>query len=273
MPSRTQSATKTFDEPAKQQPTYSPLYTLSPDTDLVLQSSDGVLFATRTLYVRAASYVFDEILGMPPSVDEEKRDGHLLLKIEEESEVVTLFLMYTGRGAHAYTTTPLPLWAHVELLSKMFDKYDAPLLAVTFVKFQLPRFLGDQRNAILDTSHNVKPHKVFALAVIHGVEDVARQALRWHDKVWQVLSKNANGYVSFSHHPDYEVENMMRGRPCGPGDLPLDLLGRLELKHLKQYCELHAKVVSYPTYSWTDAADDFNVSHRRLVRSVPVSIY
>ena len=75
---------------------YSPVFRPYDGADLVVETSDGILFATRALYLRAVSSVFDDILGLPDS-NKEKKDGLPLIKIEETGEILEVFLRYAHR--------------------------------------------------------------------------------------------------------------------------------------------------------------------------------
>lgn len=242
-------------------PSYSPAFPLFPDVDLVVQSSDGVLFATRALYLRAASSVFDGILGMPTKNDQEKHDGHPVLKVDEKSDVVQLFLHYAQRerppGATKSASPPAPTWATVLLLSAMFDKYDAPLLAQACFRAELPRFIGNPWTYKSPETKGVAAIQVFVIAVAHELEGIAQQALRWHHH-WGLTSAD---YKVFQHKDSSDPAKLSDGwRPYGLGDLPIELLSKLSFKHIKRYSELHTKVLTMPSYSWRDAGDDFKVS-------------
>jgi len=116
-----------------------------PEADLVVESSDKILFATRALYLRAVSSVFDDILGIPSS-NEDKKDGLPLIKIEEEGEIFEIFLRYAHRGRHLVDgKAPEPSWKQILLLSRLVDKYDPPNLGRLILEEQLPRFFKDSR--------------------------------------------------------------------------------------------------------------------------------
>lgn len=251
-------------------PSYSPAFPLFPDVDLVVQSSDGILFATRALYLRAASSVFDGILGMPTKNDQEKHDGHPVLKVDEKSDLVQPFLHYAQRERPAADKKPdfppAPTWPTVLLLSTMFDKYDAPLVAQACFRAELPRFIGNPWTYEAAKAKNIAPVQVFVVAVIHGLEDMAQRALRWHHQFWAVNS--GEGIKSFSHRSSAAPEALSLGRPYGLGDLPLDLLARLPVKYIQKYCELHDKSVSTAGYSWIKVGDDFKVSTTSFLHAV-----
>ena len=240
--------------------TYSAAFPLYKDADLVVQSSDGTLFATRALHLRSASSVFEDILGMPAAQDQEKKDGHSLIKVEEKADLVELFLSYAQRDRAPVSSAVVPSkpdWSTILLLSKMIEKYDAPLLGRSLFRDHLPRFIGNPYvREEAETLTMVSP-AVFVLAVIHGVEDVARQALRSQ----QLWGKQEEGIKAMQHENPSLPDKVTAGwRPVGLGDVSEELVARLPAKYITRYCEIHDKVLVTPGYSWLKAGNDFKVS-------------
>lgn len=243
---------------------YSPVFPLYHGADLVVQSSNGTLFATRAIYLRAASTVFDDVLSLPVGNALKTQDGHSLLRVEEKAPLVEIILRYCHPGKlRVDGKSAEPSWDDVVELTKMFDKYDTPLLAHSFLNGHLRRFVGNPHTFVKPPCPDVDPVAVFAVATIFGLEDEARNALRWHHH-WGKLDQK--GAKSFNHRSAATPDHLQaEWRPNGLGDLPLDLLSRMSFKHIKTYCELHDKSMSTPGYSWIKVGDDFRVSAPVLV--------
>lgn len=240
---------------------YSPNFPLYDGADLVIQSRDGVLFATRALHLRAASSVFDDILSLPPREEQEKKDGLLLLKIEEDSSLFAFLLRYIHpEKLFVDGQLPTATWSTILLLSKLFDKYHTPLLSRLILLEHLPRFIQDPlvpKEARGNTSTNL-PNAigVFAIATIHGLEDLARRALKWNH-AFMVHEKGAR---TMSHDDGTDKKKVwLDRRPSGIGDLSLDLLSRMSSKVVRDFSALRQKVLLVPDYSWIKAGDDFKV--------------
>jgi len=237
---------------------------LYPEADLVVESSDKILFATRALHLRSASSLFDDILSLPPQEDREKKDGHPLIKIDEEGELFEIFLRYAHRGRLLVEgQPPQPDWDAILLLSKRFDKYDSPDLARSFLIEHLPKFIMDPsvpaaiRGEFVVAGTNDElplPVEVFAVASIYGLEDLAQRSLRWNNS----YGISFPGIVSLSHDDPANEKHMSTDwRSSGLGDLELDLLSRLPVELIAQFSRIYQKVVSTPGYSWIKAGDDF----------------
>lgn len=245
---------------------YSPAFPLYRDADLIVQSSDGVFFATRALHLRSVSSVFDDILGLPAQREQQTKDGTPLLRIDEGSKLVELFLRYAQRNRFVVDgTSPKPEWETVLLLITMLDKYDAPLLLHSFLLEHLPRFIGSPRVPKLDAASSNRPLDVFALSAIHGFEDLTRRAL----ECFHQWGKKQPGVKSLSHRHTQDTSKVEDGwRPFGLGDLDFEIFSKLSMRHIYRFSELHSKVVHTPGYTWFDAAKDFEVrspSHRSLL--------
>jgi len=145
----------------------------------------------------------------------------------------------------------------------MFEKYDSPLVAWTFLSNQLPRFIGEPRFFRDPRVLNVLPVEVFAVASIHGLEDVARAALRWSTRCGVTSDgwKAKAGLTSIAYKPYYssDQEESSKWRATGIADLPLDLLSRMSPAIVSQFSRLHGKVWMTKEYSCDKAADEFKV--------------
>lgn len=236
---------------------YSPNFPLYPEADLIVQSSDGTLFATRAVYLRAASTVFDDLLGLPVDFGQARKDGNPLLQVDESAQALEVFLRYAqkDRLRDAAGALPQPSWDTIVLMIKMIDKYNAPALGRFIFSDQLPRFIAHL--GVLPDVQAVEPVNVFAVAAIYELELLAQEALRWHHR-WGRRVPEAQ---SFQHqNPSKPSEMDIGWRPSGIGNLPMDLLSRLSLEHIQRYCQLHDKSMSTPGYSWIKVGDDFRVS-------------
>jgi len=245
---------------------YHPNFPLYPEAELVVESLNKILFATRAVYLRASSSLFDDILSLPPQEDREKKDGHPLIKIDEEGALFEIFLRYAHRGRLLVDgQPPLPPWSAVLLLSKLFDKYDSPDLARFFLIEHLPKFIRDPiiplevrgPSVVAGTKISLPPPvEVFAISSIHGLEDLAQRSLRWNHNYGTV----SPGTLSLSHNDSADPRKMHNDwRPHGLGDLKLDLLSRVPLKVVLDFSKLIVKVLTTPGYSWINAGDDFKV--------------
>lgn len=178
--------------------------------------------------------------------------------MEDKSTELEVFLRYVQPDRLLFNgKTPKPNWATILLLSAMFEKYDSPGVARCVLSDQMTRFIRDPHDPDFSPptgwEYRMEP---FALAAIHGLEDVAKRALRWNHSLRVVDA----GALSFSHQDKADPEPMARGRrDLSLGDLPVDLLARIPPRVIKTFCQLHTKVVSQPRYSWLNAADDFQV--------------
>ncbi|KAL7413144.1 hypothetical protein BDY24DRAFT_415643 [Mrakia frigida] len=179
---------------------YHPNFPLYPEADIVVESSN------------------------------KKKDGHLLIKIEEAGELFEVFLRYAPRGRLLIEGQPPPN------PPKLFDKYDSPALARYFLIEHLPRLVMDPvlprgvRGACLVAGTDAQlplPVEVFAVASIHGREDLAQRSLRL--------------------------------APSGLGHLSLSLLSRLPTKVVRDFSSLYGKVLTTHGYSWIKAGDDFKL--------------
>lgn len=239
---------------------YASCFSLFKEADLVLESSDGAFFAVRSMYLKAASSVLDDILGIPAGPNQVEKDGHPLFKLDEKAAPLELFLRYVHRGRYVINgKTPEPSWDSLAAFCEMCDKYDAPITARMALLEQLPMFMGDplvigsrpRRGTVFSTN-------VFAIAAIHGLEDLAKAALRWHHE-WE--TKSIEPLRTLSHrHPSEPYAVRESWRPTGLGDVRLSLLSRLSPLVIKSYCAFHTKVLVDPAYSWLHAGDDFTVS-------------
>ena len=242
---------------ADEKPSYSPLFPLCPDTDLVVQSSDGTLFATQALYLRAVSTVLRATLAKPVPDAQGAHDGHRLLKLEEGTNVVRIFLRYCHPGKLIIDgKPPTPVWATVILVASMFDKYEMLNARHSFLMEQLPRFFGNPRAPQRNGVAGDRPLDVFAYATIYGHEEIAQRALEclahWGRKSPDVFA--------LSHrNPDDPQELEIGWRSVGLGDLPLKVLSRMSPKHIHRFCVLHDKVASTKGCTWYKVAKDFKV--------------
>lgn len=241
-------------------PLYSPCFSLFPEADLVVQTSDEVLFATRAMYLQAASSVLDDLLSIPIRRRvHEKKDGHPLLKVDEESAEWEVFLRYAQRDRllDASGKLPQPTWDALLLVDKMTEKYDSPNLARLIFGDQLSRFLGDPSTKTSPDAEGGSSPAVFALAAIHGLEDLARQALRCH----HYRGLNDADVQIFKHKDSTKPAKLTKGwRPKGLGDLSIDLISRMPPQSIQRYSQLRDKVLMTPGYSWLKAGNDLRVS-------------
>lgn len=225
-----------------------PLYT---DADVVVVSADNKAFALRALHLRSASSVFDNVLGLP------------LVNVEESSTELEVFLRYVQPDRLLVDgQIPKPEWPTMLMLSAMFAKYDSPGVARYLLGDQLPRFIGDpdrpSSTLRAKDTHGLQP---FAVASIHGLEDVAKRALQWTGR----LVKKKEGALCLSHDDPRDPEKLLYDRRhLSLGDLPPTLLQRIPPRVVLAFCQLHSRVVSEPHHSWLNAAADFKV--RRIRR-------
>ena len=237
-----------------------PLYT---DADVVVVSADNKAFALRALHLRSASSVFDNVLGLPTADDQDKADGLPLVNVEESSTELEVFLRYVQPDRLLVDgQIPKPEWPTMLMLSAMFAKYDSPGVARYLLGDQLPRFIGDpdrpSSTLRAKDTHGLQP---FAVASIHGLEDVAKRALQWTGR----LVKKKEGALCLSHDDPRDPEKLLYDRRhLSLGDLPPTLLQRIPPRVVLAFCQLHSRVVSEPHHSWLNAAADFKV--RRIRR-------
>ena len=103
--------------------------------------------------------------------------------------------------------------------------------------------------------------EVFAVAAIHGLEDLAQRSLSW-SHIW---GKTVVGVQSLVHNDPKDPGKLEKDwRPYGVGDIPIDLLSRLPVKVVRDFALLYQKVLTTPGYSWIKAGDDFKFSLRLL---------
>ena len=239
---------------------YSKLFPVCATADLVVESSDGTHFAVRSLHLRAASSVLDDLLGIPTCENQDTKDRLPLIKLAEKADEIEIFLRYGQPDRLCFDGKPPRItWHAVCQLSKLLDKYDSPLVAHTLMTDQLPRYIG---NPLLPSTRScrrgVTATEVFVVACLHGKETLAKDALRWHH-VWGFETKNGiptTLKLRGSVDPDLAS---LDWRPSGLGDVPVELLSRLPTSVVRFYSALHLEVLVTPGYSWLDAAGDFKV--------------
>lgn len=223
---------------------YSLLFPLYSGADLVVRASDGVLFATRAIYLRAASSVLEDTLSIGSAHASEKKAGLPVLQLKENEKHVQLLLRLVQRDRHTVNGQALDLsFEYLCRASVLADKYDlSPVVQDLLFDHILPSFIG--RAASMD---------ILGLAWIHEREDVIRRAI----KALHRFGAESIGSMVYWHHSKTWVYDW---RYLSLGDLDDDLAERVPMAYLLQFAELHNQVLCGRTYTFIDAAYDWEVS-------------
>ncbi|KAL7411880.1 hypothetical protein BDY24DRAFT_416785 [Mrakia frigida] len=160
----------TSDEPSSSSSTtYSEDFN-DPEGDVVLQSSNNVLFRVQRFYLQAASTVFRDMLAIPQPPSNGSSLYPPIVKIEESSEHLTLLL----RQMQPDRFKEILRWEDLLVGLDLADKYEVTLLSFFISKTYLAdadaAFFGDLLNNREDdkTCPSPTPIDLWALARQHG---------------------------------------------------------------------------------------------------------
>lgn len=256
--------------PTQEQDIYHPDFKLYEDADLVVRSCDGKLFATRALYLRAASPIFDGMMKIGSPELGEKRDGLPLLQISEDAVQTRVLLRLLQRDKFEIAHDTLLTFDKLFTLSPLVEKYVVSPSLVTFLYgYVLSNFLPDRNNGSRP-QQAVHAMDVVALGLIHHQERMVRRGLRVLH-TWG-LKEEEHGSTSPKWDANDTKKITVRVRDFSLDSVSPELIPRISVKHLQQLALMHAKVTSRDGYTWLKAADDFKASlrfFRRVVCFVP----
>lgn len=243
----------TEDASASKTDTYSATFPLSDDADVVIRSSDGVLFATQKFYLQAASPIFEDVLKM--GSEGEKRDGKPLVQLHEKADALEPFFRLVHRDQLIRDgDAPVIDVALLKKLSPIVDKYQAVNLGWILYERCLQSLLLPKDHVPPATVSDIA--SLLALAIIHEKEKSAKAVLR-NVGTW-LAAEDGSTVLCHSDAAKPDLTWTSR-RYIGIEDMPEDLLYRIPAKTIKQLALLNRKVSTRPSYTSQKAADDFKV--------------
>ncbi|KAL7415313.1 hypothetical protein BDY24DRAFT_382521 [Mrakia frigida] len=230
---------------------YSSLFPIYDEADLVVRSCDGILFATRKVFLRAASSVLDDVLSM--GREGEKRDGRAMLQLSEKGEEIEPFLRIVQRddGENKFT---LDLKNLVQL-SPLVEKYEITVLSSYLLAWSIEKLLPKPPSTTRASPSDVL--SLLALAIIHDKLDAAKTIIESLEG-WYVYEYDSDR--TFYYNPTVTVpssDGSVRRRRLGIEDFPDELLERMSARAIKSFGRASRKVADEKDYTWASAARDF----------------
>ena len=265
-----------------------------PDIDVYVRTVTGegsskpfaTLFGTTKLFLQAASSVFRKDPNF--AVGGDTHESIPIIDIEEQSYHVQLFLLFL-LPSHPDIRTErdwkLPAMfeqpADIHAVARLAKKYDAPLVLKSLLNKYLPGFYAGDHDG--EYRHETAPFDAFGLALVYGSESHARAALRsfefnkMHEPDLSASPSRkrklpadsddddsvSNGGETATLSDDYPAEDRNKEHLARDFDLShmnKDILARISMAHVAEFCRVAGLVRYWKGYTWTQAAKDFMVS-------------
>jgi hypothetical protein len=245
---------------APPKPQYSADFPIGAESDVLLQASDGVYFATQQLFLRAASSVFRDTLlvGSDCAPSAETFEGLPVIKLAEFAFTIQRFLALI-QSSPVVAPSVLITIQELDKLLTMCDKYDAPLAGRWAALRFFPGFL-----------ESTGQMHFIALTLIH-----AQYKTRHHlEAAIRRLNIGVVKQVDASA-PHFMVKTEMKRvvlpgfRSLNVSDIPSECLRRMAIEDVVEISRLQMKVAEEDKYNYDQAAKDFTVSWSSPLRSRP----
>jgi hypothetical protein len=256
---------------------YSEHFPLYARADLVVRSSDGILFATQRCFLQAASAVFEDTLEM--GTEGEQRDGRPVLQLSEEADDLAIMLAQMRREpvqAHQYEGADGLILAlrHLVRLSYLVEKYAVSTTVIaSFVQQRaglLINAYADSENfngqdGIDEAEFTKLTYDLLGVGLIHSIPLLA--VLGLSAIIGQPIE--CEGHSVLAHDDEERPDKRSDGfRYPGVEDLTSELLARIPSDNLRAFASVMSKYsnkVGYsPQLGWKELYDVVEVRSSSL---------
>jgi hypothetical protein len=172
--------------------------------DVILQSSDNILFYLTRATLSAQSSVFETMFSLPAKDDEIQT-----VKMGVGSKTLELLLRYLL----LLETPPLPSFDQLLLLLSLCDKYELRHVPLVLLNEML-KFVAK------------RPLEVWAYCTIYGAGEIAKLTFNHFDDICKDIKPEEHWYPARVDNPASNLDGKWN-RPISPSDLPTDLLAQI----------------------------------------------
>lgn len=219
------------------------------------------MYATQRIFLQAASSAFRETFAR--DTPNETHDELAIFDLPEQGDAVALFLGYVHPGKLSNSEgIPFNLVFDADVIhevARMGERYGAPLVISQVLNEHLPKLYG------LDLS-GMNALNALGLALVYNYESHVIQALRSFDKTI-VRDEGTSVRSRETQRPGETLEELEQreghtedSRDFNLSDMDPDILARLSIHHISEFCRVAGQVASRAGYTWRKASEAFVVS-------------
>ena len=238
-----------------------PGFVRSPESDVWIRDGSRTLYATQRIFLQAASSVFRDTFAK--ETPQETHDELAIFDLPEQGDAVALFLGYVHPGKLSNSDgVPFNLVFDAQVIhevARMAEKYAAPLVISQVLNEHLQKLYG------LDLD-GMSALNALGLALIYKYEAHVTSALRSFDKTI-VRDVGTSVRSRETQRPGETLEELEQreghtedSRDFNLSDMDPDILERLSIHHISEFCRVAGQVASRPGYTWRKASESFVVS-------------